>query len=321
MIGLIAENYEQNKLTAPAKNAVIQFLQKLGRIFGISTEFTKDDQAVIDMLNAIARKTAEGEVIEETELPTAVPSVARSVGIERAEETEVFEEEIVNEVDETDIDEDYAAKNKGKVTSDTKVKEKSRRLAEEILRNKEKYKAFIEEVGASATDMANFIAVATTDYINGKTNEIVEKYQDVKKKILKIVRDFKMAVMLALAIAGSTPILAEISNTADKYIQETVIPEVESLPSYIQRGLVKYTGLDVEESTAPAVEEEVVEAEVQDNGETTVTLSDSEIHNIIPEARDGGGVQLSQHSNYFNNEDGFVYNPIPTKAIEKPVNS
>ena len=385
LIGLIAENYEQNKLTPPAKNAVIQFLQKLGRILGISTEFTKDDQAVIDTLNAIARKTAEGQVIEETELPTAAPSVARSVKAERAserlqqradllsqiddikarrdaldkqiaegglikeqenslrdevdkltdeiseildtleqlnetevaEDTEVFEEEIVNEVDETDIDEDYAAKNKGKVTSDTKVNEKSRRLAEEILRNKEKYKAFIEEVGASATDMANFIAVATTDYINGKTNEIVEKYQDVKKKILKIVRDFKMAVMLALAIAGSTPILAEISNTADKYIQETVIPEVESLPSYIQRGLVKYTGLDVEESTAPAVEEEVVEAEVQDNGETTVTLSDSEIHNVIPEARDGGGVQLSQHSNYFNNEDGFVYNPIPTKGNRK----
>ena len=100
LIGLIAENYEQNKLTPPAKNAVIQFLQKLGRIFGISTEFTKDDQAVIDMLNAIARKTAEGEVIEETELPTAAPSVARSVEIERRSESLQQRADLLSQIDD-----------------------------------------------------------------------------------------------------------------------------------------------------------------------------------------------------------------------------
>lgn len=69
LIGLMSsqefKNYKQ--LKAPAKYAIVEFLKKIAKKFGIKlgSEFGKDDQSVIDLINVLATKTVTGEEITE----------------------------------------------------------------------------------------------------------------------------------------------------------------------------------------------------------------------------------------------------------------
>ena len=341
LVGFLGDNYDS--LGPKGKNIIKRWLEKIGEILGREPEINVDAD-VLELLNTIGKSVKRGEEIQgdvidksfsqiETEAEVAEETKVESetkaeteVAEEAETEAEVAEEteaELKKEAEKVEaeleeMDSDELKEESKKAKSATKIKEKARQLAKEILRNKKRYREFINEVGDSSSDMAKFIAVATTDYINGKTNEIVERYSEVKEKIEKIVRDFKKSVLIALFLSGSIGVVEQYyGKDVVNYINEEIIPEVKALPSYIERGLVKEFGLDVEESVAPDIVEEIVEAEVNEVGETNIALPESKIHSVIDEKRDGGGVKLSQHSNYFNNEDGFVYNPIPTKGNRK----
>ena len=72
LIGLMSsqefKNYKQ--LKAPAKYAIVEFLKKIAKKFGIKlgSEFGKDDQSVIDLINVLATKTVTGEEITEQDV-------------------------------------------------------------------------------------------------------------------------------------------------------------------------------------------------------------------------------------------------------------
>ena len=72
LIGLMSsqefKNYKQ--LKAPAKYAIVEFLKKIAKKFGIKlgSNFGKDDQSVIDFINVLATKTVTGEEITEQDV-------------------------------------------------------------------------------------------------------------------------------------------------------------------------------------------------------------------------------------------------------------
>lgn len=63
LTGILSSEYRD--LTKPQKNIIIQFLQDFARKFGIElgTDFNTNDEAVIDLLNTLSRKTRTGEEI------------------------------------------------------------------------------------------------------------------------------------------------------------------------------------------------------------------------------------------------------------------
>ena len=71
LIGLLAsKEFGYSTLSKPAKNSIIEFFKNLANRFGIKlgTDFGKTDESVIDLINTIAKKTVEGEVIEPSEI-------------------------------------------------------------------------------------------------------------------------------------------------------------------------------------------------------------------------------------------------------------
>ena len=68
LMGILSSEYKQ--LDKPAKNVVVKFIEDIARKFGIKIpeSLTKTDEGVIDLLNTMSRKVAEGEVIEEGDL-------------------------------------------------------------------------------------------------------------------------------------------------------------------------------------------------------------------------------------------------------------
>jgi hypothetical protein len=72
LIGLMSsqefKNY--NQLKAPAKFAIIEFFKKIAKKFGIKlgSNFGKNDQSVIDLINVLATKTITGEEITEQDV-------------------------------------------------------------------------------------------------------------------------------------------------------------------------------------------------------------------------------------------------------------
>ena len=68
LMGILSSEYKQ--LDKPAKNIVVKFIEDIARKFGIKIpdSLTKTDEGVIDLLNTMSRKVAEGEVIEEGDL-------------------------------------------------------------------------------------------------------------------------------------------------------------------------------------------------------------------------------------------------------------
>lgn len=80
LIGLMSsqefKNYKQ--LKAPAKYAIVEFLKKIAKKFGIKlgSEFGKDDQSVIDLINVLATKTVTGEEITEQDVAILDGSVS-----------------------------------------------------------------------------------------------------------------------------------------------------------------------------------------------------------------------------------------------------
>tara|TARA_R110002153_G_scaffold79293_2_gene202449 strand:+ start:4536 stop:13427 length:8892 start_codon:yes stop_codon:yes gene_type:complete len=66
LIGLLSsKEFGYSTLSKPAKNAVIDFFKKIAKRFGVElgNDFGKSDSSVIDLINTISKKTAEGEVI------------------------------------------------------------------------------------------------------------------------------------------------------------------------------------------------------------------------------------------------------------------
>jgi len=80
LIGLMSsqefKNYKQ--LKAPAKYAIVEFLKKIAKKFGIKlgSNFGKDDQSVIDLINVLATKTVTGEEITEQDVKILDNSVS-----------------------------------------------------------------------------------------------------------------------------------------------------------------------------------------------------------------------------------------------------
>ncbi len=67
VVGYIADNFM--KLDAPSKSRIRKWVESILSKAGISfKQFTSDDQGIIDMLNVVAKKTAEGEVITSKEI-------------------------------------------------------------------------------------------------------------------------------------------------------------------------------------------------------------------------------------------------------------
>ena len=68
LMGILSSEYKQ--LDKPAKNIVVKFIEDIARKFGIKIpeSLTKTDEGVIDLLNTMSKKVAEGEVIEEGDL-------------------------------------------------------------------------------------------------------------------------------------------------------------------------------------------------------------------------------------------------------------
>ena len=68
LVGILSSEYRT--LAKPAKNAVVEFLKNIARRFGIElgSDFGKNDESVVDLLNTIARKTSKGEIIEESDI-------------------------------------------------------------------------------------------------------------------------------------------------------------------------------------------------------------------------------------------------------------
>ena len=67
VVGYIADNFMQ--LDAPSKSRIRKWVESILSKAGISfKQFTSDDQGIIDMLNVVARKTAEGEAITSKEI-------------------------------------------------------------------------------------------------------------------------------------------------------------------------------------------------------------------------------------------------------------
>ena len=68
LMGILSSEYKQ--LDKPAKNVVVKFIEDIARKFGIKIpeSLTKTDEGVIDLLNTMSRKVAEGEVIEESDV-------------------------------------------------------------------------------------------------------------------------------------------------------------------------------------------------------------------------------------------------------------
>ena len=66
LIGLLSsKEFGYSTLSKPAQNTVVEFFKKIAKRFGIElgSDFGKTDESVIDLINTIAKKTAEGEVI------------------------------------------------------------------------------------------------------------------------------------------------------------------------------------------------------------------------------------------------------------------
>ena len=68
LIGMMASEYFN--LPKPTQNIIKQWLDKLAKLFGFK-QFT--DAEVIDVLNTIGRKLAEGEVIKDTDIDIITP--------------------------------------------------------------------------------------------------------------------------------------------------------------------------------------------------------------------------------------------------------
>jgi len=67
VVGYIADNFMQ--LDAPSKSRIRKWVESILSKAGISfKQFTSDDQGIIDMLNVVARKTAEGQAITSKEI-------------------------------------------------------------------------------------------------------------------------------------------------------------------------------------------------------------------------------------------------------------
>jgi len=67
VVGYIADNFMQ--LDAPSKSRIRKWVESILSKAGISfKQFTSDDQGIIDMLNVVAKKTAEGEAITSKEI-------------------------------------------------------------------------------------------------------------------------------------------------------------------------------------------------------------------------------------------------------------
>ena len=293
LIGLMSsqEFKKYKQLKAPAKYAIVEFLKKIAKKFGIKlgSEFGKDDQSVIDLINVLATKTVTGEEIteEDVEILSQIKKAEQEAEEIVLIESKAEQENAVEEVEEV-----------------TNIKKEANRIALEILKNKEKYKTVIAEVGDTLNDISLFVSTAINSYIEGKTNKIVEKSRLLKDKITKFVRDFKKATLVALVLISSFNIDANISNQAISYLEDNV----KAFPSYLEKGLHKYGLIDVVENDVAEIVIETV-APVQE----VVTLPESEIHSTEKESRDNKGT-LSVHSSYHNNDVGQNYEPIPTKG-------
>lgn len=70
LIGVLASNYDT--LSKPEKNIILQWLKELGQKLGFSMDFinqlTRNEEAVIDLLNTLSTKFAKGETIVKEDL-------------------------------------------------------------------------------------------------------------------------------------------------------------------------------------------------------------------------------------------------------------
>ena len=72
ILGVLADGY--TKLDAPTKSRIRQWIEKIAARLGLDvTQFTKSDQDVIDLLNTVAGKLAEGKVITKKDVKALKP--------------------------------------------------------------------------------------------------------------------------------------------------------------------------------------------------------------------------------------------------------
>lgn len=76
LVGLLSsKEFGYTKLSKSAKRSVIDFFKSIAKKFGIKlgSDFGSTDSSVIDLINTISRKTAEGEVITEEDVKILTP--------------------------------------------------------------------------------------------------------------------------------------------------------------------------------------------------------------------------------------------------------
>jgi len=68
LFGILSVNYE--KLPVPAKNAIVRFIEKIAKLFGLDATklIGRTDNSVINLLNTLSEKVAKGEEIQESEI-------------------------------------------------------------------------------------------------------------------------------------------------------------------------------------------------------------------------------------------------------------
>lgn len=68
LFGILSINYE--KLPVPAKNAIVRFIEKIAKLFGLDAGkiIGRTDNSVINLLNTLSEKVAKGEEIQESEI-------------------------------------------------------------------------------------------------------------------------------------------------------------------------------------------------------------------------------------------------------------
>ena len=91
LVGILADSeVGYNSLPQVAKNKVVEFFKKIANKFGLKLgeDFGKSDDSVIELINTIARKTASGEVLLESDV-SVIDNIDKEVNEEQGSDGEV----------------------------------------------------------------------------------------------------------------------------------------------------------------------------------------------------------------------------------------
>ena len=248
LFGILASEYKN--LNKPQKSAVLSWIKSMGQKMGFSMDFinqlTKDEEAVIDLMNTLATKVREGEVIQKSDVDVITGGRVRK-------------KEATTKKEETTKKEKPKQK-KEKETKKPKRKTKEQKAPKDLTFDEYVKRQTRNQKEETASEVFNLEELEVIS--KGGTGRIVYQHPTDKNKVIKVATSPRgLEQNLSVGFGDFNMLdgkIAELFEQGLDYIVVEKVPRNDKVVNKYLKGLksaYRENGVDRFGNVAPIVQE------------------------------------------------------------------